>query len=157
METPTAPAGPPQREPEPGPFQFRLGTLLIATTGVAVLLSGLFAGPRWAAMTLSLALILLPAGAAIAFASGRGLERTFWIGALLPLTVFLVWGGLTGLVVLDRSEFGPDSHAAGLAAMAIILIDVATAIGFGLLAMGLRWLVERNAQSTKDRPGSTPC
>ena len=69
----------------PRPFQFSLRTLIIVMTALAVVCSGLFAGPLWATVLTALLLTMLtPVAFTVAVIYGRGYLRTFSIGALFP-------------------------------------------------------------------------
>lgn len=146
METPDAvPLLASQVRPARPRFQFCLRTLLIVMTGLAVVLSGLFSGWTGAALITALVVvILLPMAATIILIYGQGMLRTFMIGALFPLGAFLFFVSMTMPMQGLSAFFGgrPDPDA-GLGISIFLLVELTTALVCGLVAVGLRWLIER--------------
>ncbi len=136
-----------QPPPRRRPFQFRLRTLFILTAVVAIILSGLFAPSDYVrvacANTLTLA---IPVSLTTLLIYGRGYVRTFCIGGLLASggvvlispPVFSVWSIIEAS--LDAYSIQLDIAAARALAWLVLTIVLTTAMG--LLAMGVRWLVE---------------
>ena len=168
METP-GDAAPVATQPRPvrWRFQFRLRTMLIVMTGLAVLLSGLIAGPTWATLAAAMVVIvLLSMCATIALIYGQGMLRTFMIGSLFPLGAFLFISIMYWVDSLsstlrwgDRllSDLTLSNAYIKLAMVIFIQVDTALGLSFGLVAVAVRQLIERNAQPATTPPDSGPC
>jgi hypothetical protein len=131
-------------QPTPRPrFQFQLRTALIVMTALAILLSAVFAGLPGVAMTTAVLLATgIPMCLTIVLVYGRGYQRTFCIGALFPSGLILSWTAPLslpyGLMIADS-----DDPQVALVLGIAILIGAVVIISFGLAAVGLRWLIER--------------
>jgi hypothetical protein len=136
------------------PFQFSLRSIFIVTTLLAMVCSGLFAGPPEATVLTGVLLALLtPAGFAVTIVYGRGYLRTFSIGAMFPAAVQLFWPvAVTGVAILNPYDFRADIVGSFRrfppldlhAYVACVVLAATTAILVcGLFAMLVRWLVER--------------
>ncbi len=136
--------------PSPGRLQFSLRTMLIIMTGFAATLSGVFAGPDWMRMitavffTTAVTIVLV-----VVLVYGRGYQRTFCIGALFPsgLVTYQIGGS-----AFMRATYGmgPDEMTELLAAIFLLAYCLVVLCG-GLLAMGVRWMVE---SSHRDSPAA---
>jgi hypothetical protein len=126
------------------PVQYSLRTIFIVMTVLAVALSGIFAGPPWASMLTGLALSLLtPMVLTIAIIYGWGYARTFCIGALFPASTMLF---LSASWFVARFFWDPYDVPGELIARWYIgilaLILFALVFALGLLAVGVRWMIE---------------
>jgi hypothetical protein len=138
-------------------LQFSLRTLLIAMTGLAVFLSGLFAGPSWMSLiTVGVVLMTVSICLTVGVGYGRGYVRTFCIGALFPSGSILTWTSLFGfpisfygLSVCEGAVIfaAPSDATLTKLIMAIaVLIGILVVIAFGFAACGLRWLIEHRTR-----------
>jgi len=146
-----APAGPPHR------FQFTLSQLIVLMTLVAVFCASAISVPGWLSLILACCFaILLPMGFTVGVVYGRGYQRTFSIGALFPSGFVGLQGfGLIGLSFYPPFGGGPDFDADDRLWVWVFLLAVGgVSIAFGLLAMGLRWMIEssRRRRRTDDQP-----
>ncbi len=138
-----------QPPPHRRPFQFRLRTLFVLTAVLAIILSGLSAPSNEVrAASAAAVIIALPAILTTALVYGRGYARTFCIGCLFPagygvfeLLVFFVGPTRYDFVqaLLGRDPPSDDEVAAWLTWLMVVLL---LTLAMGLLAMGVRWLVE---------------
>lgn len=125
-------------------FQYCLRTLLVLTTVLAVACSALFAAP--ARMQVLSALFLVtcwPAILTIILIYGRGYARTFSVGALFPAGLVLVF--LPLLFLSAYSHIDAWKLLGEVAALRVV-IPVVMSIATGLLAMGVRWMIEASRQ-----------
>ncbi len=137
-------------DPQPakrGRLQFGLGTLFLLMTVSAVLLAGLFAGPIWlTALVVALMLFALPSGALSGMIYGRGLVRTFFIGALIPagVVLFVLYLSLMMGSGYFSSGLEDDSDPSEvlLAVAAYVGIPYVMSLGSGLVAVTVRRMVE---------------
>lgn len=135
----------PRQQRSPARFQFTLRTMLIGTTVAAVALSGVFAGPdSLAAWTVAVLSLSVPMVLIVALIYGRGYKRTFCIGALFPAS----WSALVGtLFLIDPPYYEPPYYMNSLEPRLYLglymLVACFVIVAFGLLAMGVRWMVER--------------
>ncbi len=149
-----------QPPPRRRPFQFRLRTLFILTAAVAMMLAGLSA-PSDSVRFLSAASLVLavPLVLTTILIYSGGYARTFCIGGLFPGG----WGVIEAFFVADPSPhvsffsdllfLGQSQWYVGERAtevLGFLVIDLLLTIAGGLLAMGVRWLVEsRNRADTE--------
>jgi hypothetical protein len=135
------------------PFQFTLRTLLSLTTVVAVVCSGLFAPAVWmVALTLLVLGMLGPMALTVALIYGRGYLRTFCIGALFPAAPILLLDLYYGMMVVAGlcdggfHQFTADGDANSAETRMTMAVAVVVIVGIvvlaGLLAMGVRWVVQ---------------
>ncbi len=131
--------------------------MFIVTTALAVVCSGLFAGPAWVSfVTLVVLGLLTTIVFAVAVVYGRGYLRTFAIGALFPSAPLLLcwlyfaatilielWGDPAGVARAFSPGGTADDSVPRLGV--VILVGAATFVILlcGLFAMLVRWLVER--------------
>jgi hypothetical protein len=133
----------PRRQAEARPFQFTLRTMFIVTTAVAVALGGLSTPLRGVqgATLLYLALVA-PMMATIGLIYGRGYMRTFSIGAMFPAGLVLFYA-----FVFVMDDIGPprrfwEDQAPHREIVPVVAFVLAIIVLTGLLAMGIRWMVE---------------
>lgn len=138
----TANGEPLATEPRGRPFQFTLRTMFIVTTVVAIVCAGL----SWPTSSVQLMTTLylavtVPMVITVAMIYGRGYVRTFSIGAMFPAGLAL-WYALVFTLFL-RSPFQPNDPDT-LRWTLMVWTSVATALIIlgGLIAMGVRWMVE---------------
>ena len=142
------------------PFQFSLRSLFIVTTLVAVVCSGLFAGPVWMTVLTLIALaVLIPIAITVALVYGRGYLRTFFFGASFPWAPLLFWesyamvGVFYGGFALSDGGITRETRIAvaiGVGAMALVTFLC------GLFAMLVRWLVERQQRPWPEEASGEP-
>jgi len=157
METPhsTVQPVPECSQPARRQFQFRLRTLFIGMTGLAVLLSALFAGPSWVAALTALAMmVFIPMCLAIGITYGRGYVRTFSIGGMFPAGFILSSASPYGLI-LGVNLFEAAVATGNLVIALGLGVVVVLTIAFGFAAVGLRWLIEQGCRPI-DRRGPSP-
>jgi hypothetical protein len=134
------------------PFQYSLRSMLILTTGVAVALSLLVAGPVWLAMLSAAFLALaIPMALTIFLVYGRGALRTFSIGALFPAGVMLFTFVPRFSYGLGLGVFSRGDAEERLAAIIFTIGGCLVSTAFGLLAVGLRKIVEARFPPQPDR------
>jgi hypothetical protein len=149
-------SSPPQgTSPFRPPFQYSLWSMFVLTTLLAIGLGFLVAAPTWLMVVVLLLLSLaLPMALTIAVIYGRGRFRTFAIGALFPAGVLIF-----SMVPLFRGPFygifdfggGGDDLEARVILTAVVAVTGILIAAFGLLALWIRWLVER---PQRQRPAS---
>jgi hypothetical protein len=127
------------------PFQYSLRTMFIVMTVVAVALSGILAGPRWLTVLTAVLLdVMTPMLLTIGLIYGRGYLRTFCIGGLFPTGAMVIALGLE--FVSYRSinvwEITGPAGEFGLSVGVFILAAYVVTIAFGLVAVGVRWMIE---------------
>ena len=129
------------------PFQYSLWSMFVLTTVLAIGLGLLVAAPTWLMVLLLLLVSLaLPMALTVAVIYGRGRLRTFAIGALFPAGVLIF-----SVVPLFRGPFygmfdfgsGGDDLEARVILAAVVGATGILIAAFGLLALWVRWLVER--------------
>ncbi|MHC4179554.1 MAG: hypothetical protein ACYSWU_18740 [Planctomycetota bacterium] len=126
------------------PFQYSLRTMFIVMTVLAVALSGIFAGPEWFSVLTGMFLgLTAPMVLTVALIYGRGYVRTFCIGALFPASLGLlaIIPGLSYPFYGMRGP-GPSGSETGLYVGIFVLVAGIVIIVLGLVAMGVRWMVE---------------
>lgn len=139
-----------------GPFQFSLRAMFAVTSILAVAFSLLLAAPGLVRVIAAGCLIVaLPVVLTVVLIHGRGYARTFSIGALFPATLaswcaagpsysmLFLWEAAAGNIELG---FGPAIVTAGT-----FSLSIAT----GLLAVLVRWLLERH-QRRQHQEASSP-
>ena len=125
------------------PFQYSLRSMFLLMTAAAIGLSLLITGPAWLSMlTVFILGMGIPMALTISLVYSRGPLRTFSIGALFPAGVMLMgvasefsynWGRR----IVSRAD--PEER---LAAVVFTIGGWLMTIAFGLLALGLRKIVE---------------
>jgi len=149
----STPEGPPHR------FQFTLSQLIVLMTLVAVFCASAISVPGWLSMILAGCFaILLPMAFTVGIVYGRGYQRTFCMGALFPSGIVGFQGlSVFGLFLYRPTRLGGDFDSeARLWVWVFLLAVCGVSIAFGLLAMGLRWMIEssrRRVQTSDHRPG----
>ena len=131
-------------KPGGAPFQYSLRTMFIVMTVLAVVLSGVFAGPEWfSVLTALLLAVMAPMVLTTALIYSHGYVRTFCIGALFPAGVILttVAPGLT-YPFLRMGRMGGPSGETGLFVGIFILVASVVIVVLGLVAVGVRWMIE---------------
>jgi hypothetical protein len=135
--------------PPARPFQFSLRSMFVVTTMVAVVCGGLFAPWEWLQDFTAYYLgITVPMAVIVALIYSRGYLRTFWIGAAFPTgLLFLYLATETDLpksfkaLTLDVVEYN-DPYLTNLTRGLAILVATLVVVTTGLIAMGVRWVVE---------------
>jgi hypothetical protein len=130
------------------PFQYSLRTMFILMTALAIVLSGIFAGPDWLSVMVGWLLgILAPMALTVGITYGRGYLRTFCIGGLFPagvvffgvaLAVADVWYSNLPWMQYYSPPPGDSRWTVGLS----VLTDGIVIIASGLVATLLRWMIE---------------
>ncbi len=140
------------------PFQFSLRTMLVLTTVLAVVLSGLFAGPAWLTYVTAMALaIAMPMALTVTLIYGRGNVRTFCIGALFPagaLATAFGPGLFFSYYVWAFLETLEDEGAARFIVGSVVGIALVVILVFGLLAIWIRRVVDQQPARRKVEPPS---
>jgi hypothetical protein len=136
--------------------------MFVVTTALAVVLSGLFAGPAWLAyVTAILLAVAAPMVLTVVLIYGRGYARTFCVGALFPLGVLLsaLGSGFLTYPFYGRGPFGRgpsvDEEARLYIGFALVIASIVI-VAFGLLAMGTRWMVEQSRAGRLGPASSKP-
>ncbi|OHB69766.1 MAG: hypothetical protein A2V70_16845 [Planctomycetes bacterium RBG_13_63_9] len=144
------------------PFQYSLRSMFVLMTALAVGLSFLVAGPLWLSwLTVLLLLIAAPMVLTTVLIYGRGHIRTFCIGALFPAGVLLLPAGSIGILYIPMmlsqvgDPFDGDNPETKLWIGLAVLVGLVVIVAFGLLALGIRWLVEA-PQRRRPQHASSP-
>jgi hypothetical protein len=130
------------------PLQYSLRTMFIVMTVVAVVLSGVFAGPGWFSLLTGLVLaVLAPMVLTVAIIYGRSHLRTFCIGALFPAGVVFIavvplLFDLTYFIAQRPRRIVGASGETGWFVGVSIVVAGAVIVVSGLVAVGVRWMVE---------------
>ena len=130
-----------------GPWQFDLKTLFLVMTAMAVALSLLVAVPPIVRFISAGFLVLaLPLVLTVVLIYGRGYRRTFCIGALFPAGL-AVWplGSYCPLLAFGLTGSGGLEDAGYVPAIFVAITFAASGV-FGLMAIGVRRLVEGPVQ-----------
>jgi len=134
-----------QHPPRRRPFQFRLRTLFVVTTAAAIILAGLSApSERVRVLSAGSLILAIPVVLTTVLVYGRGYARTFCIGGLFPAGCIVLWS-LAGSLLGNTLEFFDLHSNLGEQAAELVVwlaLDLLLTIAMGLLAMGVRWLVE---------------
>jgi hypothetical protein len=142
------------------PFQFSLRTMFILTTVVAIVCGGMFAPWDWLQyLTLFFLGVTIPMTIVVALIYSRGYARTFWIGAIFPAGVILLFDVIEGspLALFTRSVSGGaysggtynDPFLVRLMIGVSIFAAIVMILLSGLIAVGVRWMVESSRQERK--------
>lgn len=144
---------PPERSADDdraGSAQFGLGALLAATAAAAVACSLFFSmPPEVATPALILITLVLPVVVTTVLVYGRGYQRTFCLGAIFPAGTMLVCTSLMLLIHSvsayqnDMNRWGEFAEKVGPYYRPYVGMAWGACIVLGLLAVGVRWLVER--------------
>ncbi len=137
------PVAPTQPTPPGAPFQYSLRTMFILTTVLAVAVSLLFAVPPVVRLVAAAFFaLLLPSVVTVVLIYGRGYARTFCVGAIFPAGVS-IWPFQSGVPLLVYGLGGPGGvDDVGYVPGIWIGVTLVVSLVFGLIAMGVRWLVE---------------
>jgi hypothetical protein len=147
---------------QPRPFQFSLRAIFIVMTALAVVCSGLFAGPVWATVLTGFLLVILTAVAfTVAVVYGRGYLRTFSVGAIFPCGMLSAWLAMNSYYFIASGElqYGPSGLGTSMSLRARVYVGIITGsvltatLVCGLFAMLVRWVVERS-QRTEPEPSA---
>jgi hypothetical protein len=137
----------PRRQPEPRPFQFTLRTMFIITTVAAVGCAAAFwptEGVR--AIAVLYLIVVTPMAITVALIYGRGYVRTFCIGALFPAVatiLFFIYFFIGELIGAGDDQAARYKIATFMGAY-LMLVSIS-----GVLAMGIRWMVESPERERK--------
>ena len=135
------------------PLQFTLRSIFLLTTLVAVSSSACFAGPGWLkGLCLVFMLIALPVSLTVALIYGRGYLRTFCIGGLVTVSLTAFFGTYMFIMGVTSSF---DSDEATTYFLVAIVVFYGFTLAAGVLAMTVRWIVER-PQASAESSSSTP-
>lgn len=145
-------------QPQLGPLQFSLQTIFVVTIVLSVMFAGLFGGSAWVALGTACCLLLaVPITLTVIAIYDSSYRRTFCIGAMFPAGA-MFYSGLPNLILtfqlyrtplpLGGAILAPGDRwrigiALGIATVAIL--------ASGLLAVGVRWLVEAEQNSQPSR------
>ena len=150
-------SSPPQgTSPFRPPFQYSLWSMFVLMTALAIGLGFLVAAPTWLMVLVLLLLSLaLPMALTVAVVYGRGRVRTFSIGALFPAGVLIF-----SVVPMFRGPFygmfdlggGGDDLEARVVLGGVVAATGILIAAFGLLALWIRWLVERPQRQQPTNP-----
>ncbi len=135
-------------------LQFSLSSMFLVTTAVAVVCSLTFSMPAVVALPLLvLSSVILAAVLITLIIYGRGYQRTFCIGAVVPFGVLLLTLAFTGAIVFFD---GPSSRGYRLS-----LVPRLVVVGFwmssilvGAICVGVRKLVEKPRRGSLPPPAS---
>jgi len=137
-----------------GSFRFSLASMFIFTTALALALSGTHAGSDWTArLTAVLWMILAPMSLTVWLVYGRGYAKTFAMGGLFPAALFmflvlpeLLYSVRSGFDAPDPyfDSFGrsPEPEDVAQKMMILLALNCFAIVVTGLLAMGVRYMVE---------------
>ena len=138
-------------------FQYTLRTLFALTTAAAIACAVFFTLPPWVSVVAAVCVIIsMPAVLTVMLIYGRGYTRTFCIGALFPAGVcFSPVASSYGLQIAVNSLTELfDSLEPNIAVLVFLNVYFAVVLGNGLLAVGVRRLMEAG-QPTDPRPSPT--
>ena len=141
-----------------GPLRFSLLTIFIVMTALAIFLAGLFGLPEWLVpLTAVFFALSAPMVLTIVLIYGRGDSRTFCIGALFPAGVLLfsLVPAFSRFHVFSTGPFDPGDTDVRMYIVIFILVSCIVMLVFGLLAVGVRWLLEAPGRR-RQRPPATP-
>ncbi|MHC4401308.1 MAG: hypothetical protein ACYTG0_16675 [Planctomycetota bacterium] len=140
------------------PAQLAALRMLILMCVLALTVLALYSGSGWqVAVMIVLWAVTVPLALTVTFVYGEGYLRTFCIGALFPagaagfffarlFSVAMIMSGGEGMDRLDAD------HRLGIGIYLFVACIVI--VSFGLLAMGVRWLVEEAQRQPSGRaPG----
>ncbi len=124
-------------------FQFSLRLVLGVITAFAIVLAGLTTGPERRAVLTAISLSLCyPAALTIMVIRGRGYIRAFCVGALVPAAGMLPVALFFGAGALEMSSTSGPSDTMRFYAVMFLACSFGPTVLFGLLAIGVRYLVE---------------
>jgi hypothetical protein len=134
--------------------------MFVLMTALALGLGFLMGAPLGLlALTATLLSIAVPMALTIAVIYGRGWLRTFSIGALFPGGILLLSSmPLLGLSVSELFDFDPRGAEMEDRVMfgVYVVIICAVLAAFGLLAIWVRWMVERSQRQAPTTPVPPP-
>jgi len=133
------------------PIQYSLATMLIVMTLLAVVCSGLFAGPQWlTAATAGLLTLIVPLVLTVTLIYGKGYLRTFCIGAIFPAGTILSSGlNAYGMLFygIGGNGLGDSNTLETRLIIALVVLAIAIVIVVcGLIAMGVRRMLDGHGQ-----------
>jgi hypothetical protein len=135
FDTRTAPDGPPR-------FQFSLFSMFVVTTAVAITCSLTFSMPVLVALPgFVLVSMIVTAVLITVIVYGRGYQRTFCIGAVVPFGVLLFALAFDMVILFLDGPPGPRGDA--LAFRLTVVGFWASSILAGAICAGVRRLIER--------------
>ncbi len=119
--------------------------MFVVTTAVAVTCSLVFSMPLLVGLPLLVLIsVILAAVLITVIVYGRGNQRTFCIGAVVPLGVLLFALAFVGVILfLD----GPSPRGNDLAGRLTIVGFWLSSVLAGVICVGVRWLIERQPKS----------
>jgi hypothetical protein len=125
----------------PHRFQFGLLSMFVITTVVAATCSLTFSMSNLVALPLFVLFSVIVTGVLITvIVYGRGYQRTFCIGAVVPFGVLLLTFAFAGVILfLD----GPSPRADGFSSRVVVVSFWGSSILVGTICVGVRRLVEK--------------
>ena len=138
-------------------LQYTSRTLLALTTAVAIACAVFFTLPPWVSVVAAVCVIIsMPAVLTVMLIYGRGYTRTFCIGALFPAGLCLspVAASYGLQIAVNSLTEVFDSLEPNIAVLVFLNVYFAVVLGNGLLAVGIRRLMEAG-QPTAQRPPPT--
>ncbi|HUT94158.1 MAG TPA: hypothetical protein VMY37_32155 [Thermoguttaceae bacterium] len=126
-------------------LQYTSRTLLALTTAVAIACAIFFTLPPWVSMVAAVCVVIsMPAVLTVMLIYGQGYTRTFCIGALFPAGVCLspVASYYSFQIVGEVLNKVLDSLEPNIAVLVFLNVYFAVVLGNGLLAVGVRRLME---------------
>jgi hypothetical protein len=138
----------------PPRFQFGLFSMFLVTTAVAVACSLTFSMPSLVAVPLFVLFsVIVTAVLITVIVYGRGYQRTFCIGAVVPFGVLLLMFAFAGVILfLD----GPSPRTDDLSCRLVVDGIWVSSILVGAICVGVRWLVEKRAAPPPDQRNIGP-
>jgi len=136
----------------PPRFQFSPLSMFAVTTAVAVVCSLAFSMSDMVAIPLFLLFsVVLTAVLITIIVYGRGYQRTFCIGAVVPFGVLLLTLGFVGAILfLEGPRTQPSTYRLVVCGCWLSSLLV------GVVCVGVRWLVERRPASPADQGNIDP-
>ncbi len=132
-------------EARPRRLQYTLRTLFVLTTAAAIACAVFFALPAWVSVVVAVCvLISIPGLLTVMLIYGRGNTRAFCIGALFPAGFCLApavsaYGFAFSAEYLDELIDGLEPN---IAVLVFLNVYFAVVLGNGLLAVGVRRMME---------------
>jgi len=139
----------------PRRLQYSLGTLFALTTAAAIACAVFFTLPPWVSVVAAVCVVIsMPVVLTVMLIYGRGYTRTFSIGALFPAGLCLSPAAASYGLQVAVNTFTEvfDSLEPNIAVLVFLNVYFAVVLGNGLLAVGIRRLMEAGQPSA---PGPT--